>query len=153
MYNYNWDEILESPELCKLIYEDLGISKREWNKLVKNQDLDEAIESFYKVVGDGEECFAAVCESSGYGSTYRVNKLCGMYFTDNEGDGEGPMSIECLFDIAFFFTAKTNKYTKFEIKSSFDDKTIFKIIGDCDCPVTINGVKYIHDGKQYIKLK
>jgi hypothetical protein len=153
MDNYNWDEVLESPELCKLIYEDLGISKREWNKLVKNQDLDEAIESFYSVVGGGEECFEAVCESSGYGSTYRVSRLCGLYFTDNEGDGEGPMSIECLYDIAFFFTAKTNKYTKFEIKSSFDDKTIFKIIGDCDCPVTINGVKYIHDGKQYIKLK
>jgi len=150
MDNYNWDEILESPDLCKLIYEDLGISKKQWNKLVKNQDLDEAIESFYNVVGDGEECFEAVCESSGYGSTYRVNKLCGMYFTDNEGDGEGPMSIECLYDIAFFFTATGIEGVKFTIESSLDDETVFKIVGGCDRPITLNGVKYLHKDGKYV---
>jgi hypothetical protein len=131
----------------------LGVSKREWNKLVKNQDLDEAYDAFYNVVSSSDTCFEAVCECDGYGhGMFNIHELCGLYFTDNphcEG-WAGPMSIECLYDIAFFFTAKTNKYTKFEIKSSFDDKTIFKIIGDCDCPVTINGVKYLHKDGKYV---
>ena len=154
MNDYNWDEILESPDLCKLIYEDLGVSKREWNKLVKNQDLDEAYDAFYNVVSSSDTCFEAVCECDGYGhGMFNIHELCEFYFTDNphcEG-WAGPMPIDCVYDIAFFFTATGTEGVKFTIESSLDDETVFKIVGGCDRPITLNGVKYTHDGNQYIK--
>lgn len=150
---FNWDEVLQSPELCKLIYENLGVSKKEWNAIVKNQDFEEADSALLDLVSDTDACFYAVCECDGYGSNYYIHELCGLYFTNNP-DGEmwgGPMSIDCIYnDIPFFYTAIGHDGVEFTIKSSLDDDTVFKIIGVCDRPITLNGAKYLHDGKKYV---
>lgn len=148
----NWEELLESPELCKLVYENLGVSKKEWDKMVKDEDFDEAIDALYNIVSDGKVCFKASWENEGYGNNFSVTEVCDLYFTcDENGEQAGPMTIECTFDNVFFFSNEEFQGTAFKIVSSLDDQTVFKIVGHCDCPLTVNNVKYTYDGRKYIK--
>ena len=93
----------------------------------------------------------------GYDSTYSLVKLCGLFFTkDSSADTgwEGPeQKLEAFYELGWFSCGAGADSTEFDVSTSLEDDIIFKIIGECDCPITINDIKYIHDGERYVKAE
>jgi hypothetical protein len=148
-----WEEILKSSELTKLIFKRSGLSKKEWNEIIKEEDYDSIENDLNQLLDDTECIIYSTCVSMGYDSSYRLINLCGLFFwNDHSADlgWEGPeSSIREFYDLGWFFGEADN--TNYEVSTSLDDETIFKIIGECNCPITINDIKYIHDGERYVK--
>ena len=151
----NWEEILKSAELIELIFKKSGLSKEEWDETIKEEDYDAIEEDLNQLLDDTDCVIYSTCVSMGYDSTYSLVNLGGLFFVkDSSADNvwEGPESaLGEFYDLGWFSGAAGAGDTKFDISTSIDDVTIFKIIGDCDCPITVNDEKYIHNGTKYVK--
>jgi hypothetical protein len=153
----DWEEILKSPELIELIFKKSGLSKEDWDEILKENDLDSFEDDLNNLLDEADCIIDSECVSMGYDSTYRLVNLGGLFFTkDSSADNgwEGPeQKLDIFYELAWFACGAGVQETEFEVSTSLDDDNIFKIIGDCDCPVTVNGVKYTHDGEKYIKAE
>lgn len=152
----DWEEILKSPELIELIFKKSGLSKEEWDDIIKEENFDSIEEYLNDLLADADCYIYSSCISMGYDSSYQFAGLGGLFFTkDSNSDywgWEGPeKKLEAFYDLPWFSCGAGVEETKFKVSTSLDDDTIFKIIGECDCPITLNGVKYIHNGEKYIK--
>lgn len=153
----NWEEILKSPELTELIFKKSGLSKEEWNETIKEEDYDSIEEDLNQILNDdSDSIFYSTCVSFGYDSYYSAVTICGLIFAKDDGADvgwAGPYStLEEFYDLGWFSDSAEPGSTEFTISTSLDDETIFKIIGVCYCPITLNGEKYIHNGTKYVKV-
>jgi hypothetical protein len=157
----NWEEILKSPELVELIFNQSGLSKEEWDEIIKEEDYDSIEEHLGELLRYKE----TIITSFHSDFTYRLVQLCGMYFWkfyndpnkdiypyDPELNWEGPQR-----DLKFFygqshFSNSAEATTDISIYTSLDNETIFWIISKNFCPITLNGVKYIHKDGKYVQV-
>ncbi len=151
----NWEEVLKSPELTELVFKNSGLSKEEWNKNIDYKNYDKAHNALHDILCDSKNCFKAICDPRGYGYSFRITKVCELYFYYNDSPleerWEGPTtSLESLYNIPFFACAQGVDNIDYKITSSLDDETVFKILGECDCPITLNGLSYIHNRTRYV---
>ena len=150
----NWEEIQKSPDLIELIFKKSGLSKEDWDDILKEDDLDSFEDDLNNLLEEADCIIYSTCVSMGYDSTYRLVNLGGVFFTkDSSADNgwEGPQkSLDEFYNLYWFSDAAGPDDTEFDVSTSFDDEIIFKIIGDCYAPITINAVKYTHDGERYV---
>ena len=153
----NFEEVLKSPELTELIFKKSGLSKEEWDETIKEEYYDQIEEDLNNILEEADCVIDSTCISMGYDSTYRIVNLGGLFFTkDSSADNgwEGPeQKLEVFCELGWFSCARGADSTEFDVSTSLENKEIFKIIGECDCPITLNGVKYIHDGERYVKAE
>ena len=152
----NFEEILKSAELTELISKKSGIPKDEWDIMIKDKKFGQGLDTLFDLLGDSTPCFEGTFDPTPYGFTYKIVELFGLYFAeDYDGSSyywEGPFkSLESLYETPFFSCCQSKDDNYFEIKTSLDYKEVFKILGECNAPISLNGVKFDHDGKQYVK--
>jgi len=150
----DWEEILKSAELTELIFKKSGLSKEDWDEILKEDDLDSFEDELNNLLDEADCIIYSTCVSMGYDSTYRLVDLGGLFFTnDSSADNgwEGPeQKLETFYELGWFACGAGVEETEFEVSTSLDDDTIFKIIGECDCPITLNCVNYIHTDGKYV---
>jgi len=66
---------------------------------------------------------------------------------------EGPQkNLEFFYGLWWFSNSAEAIDTDLSIHTSLDHETIFKIISKNFCPITLNGVKYIHKDGKYVQV-
>lgn len=153
----NFEEVLKSPKLTELIFKKSGLSKEDWDEIIKEEDYYSIEENLNNLLDEADSVIYSTCVSMGYDSSYRIVELGGLFFTkDSSADNgwEGPeQKLEAFYELGWFSCAAEADSTKFDVSTSLENEEIFKIIGECVCPITINNIQYIHDGDRYVKAE